>query len=149
MTTPTSEAPRQLRGRELERAFYAEMLQELRGLALTMTEFAERLAGRAVNHVLKVRTVIFDATGQVFEAFGVAAGSIEVTNLSTVAGHNVVVHAAGPMGAAPGAGVGVYFVPPASTRVIALGSRQLTLYGTAGDTVSYQVFTSAVQPAAV
>jgi hypothetical protein len=49
----------------------------------------------------------------------------------------------------PNAGVGIYVVPAGSTRVISLNSRQVTLWGTAADTVSIQVFTAGARPGVI
>lgn len=135
------------RGREAERILAAELLAEFRHLSQTMTNFTERFAGRIVNHTLLVETVTFDsAATPVTRAWHVAAGCIEVSNPGD---NTVTVSSAGPSSAAPTAGVGVYVVPAGTTRVVALASTQVTLYGTAADTVSVQVFTAPAQPVAV
>lgn len=134
------------RGKEAERILAAELLAEFRYLSQTMTSFAERLAGQTVNHVLEVSTAAFDSTGYIFREYSVAAGCIEVTNSGT---HTVTVSSAGPSGSAPTVGVGVYVIPAGATRVVALASRQVTLYGTTADTVSFQVFTAPATPAVV
>lgn len=123
----------------------AETLQEIQLLRQTMTDFAAQLAGRMVNKVLTVETRAFPADGSPLTwQFQVAAGAIEVQPLGTNA---VTVDASGPSSAGPVVGVGVSVVQPnVGPRTVALASRQVTLYGTAGDRVSVQVFAGAIQP---
>lgn len=134
-----------LSAREAERAILAEAICRLHDAATKLTVVAERNGGRAVNHVLKVRTATFDAGGQLAESFGVPAGSIYVSNFGT---HTVTVVARTPETSAPAAGVGVHLVAAGAREVVALASREVTLYGTSGDTVSYQIFTTGPAPTA-
>jgi hypothetical protein len=149
---PTSESdlpPGAPRGRDAERILAGELLQVLRHMSETMTEWAERYAGQVVNHVLAVEKVTFDAAATpISRQWHVPAGCIEVTNPST---HVITVVSGGGGGmlSAPTAGVGVYDVPAGTTRVVSLASRQVTLFGTAADTCSFQVFTAAARPGAV
>lgn len=133
-----------LRGRAARDQLTAELLSELRHFAQTQTAFVERLAGQAVNNVLDVRTHTFDATGQLALAYGVAAGCIAVSNPTGNA--TVTVSSAGPGSSAPTTGVGVYQVPAGTERTVALASTQVTLYGTSGQSISFQVFTAAIRP---
>jgi hypothetical protein len=136
-------------GREARRVLDAELLAELRHFAQTSTEFMQRLAGQSVNNVLDVFTATFaaDASGLVFitRDYNVAAGCIQVSNLAA-AGHFITVVAGSPGQSAPPGGTGVYLVDGGTTRTIALASRVVTLWGTAADKVSFQVFTAAVAP---
>jgi hypothetical protein len=136
------------RGRAAERILAAELLAAFRAHAQTMTEFAERLQGRLVNHVLEVATCVFDSSATpVARQWKAAAGCVEVSNFS--AAGVLTVHAAGPTGSAPSSGVGVYRVPAGATRVVAVASRQVTFYGAAGDAFSFQAFTAAPTPAVI
>lgn len=122
------------------------MLQELRHMRQSMTEFTAELAGQIVNNVLAVETAQFASDGSpIFRSWHVAAGAIEVT----AGGHAVTVVAAGPAAVAPTVGVGVFVVPANTTRTVSLASRQVTLYGNIGDTVSFQVFTPGPRPVAI
>jgi hypothetical protein len=134
------------RGRAAERVLAAEMLDELRTLAQTMTSFAERLQGRIWNNVLQVETCVVDSAGTpVSRNWGAPAGCVVVENYSDT--NTLTVESAGPAGAAPTSGVGVERVPPGSRKVIALNSTTVTFYGTAGDAFSFQAFTAAPIPA--
>lgn len=118
----------------------AQAVDELRHAATTLTEFSARLAGQIINDVLQVATGTFDTSGLIALQFQAAAGSIEVCNNST---HTVTVASRGAEagGVAPAAGIGVYQVAAGATRLVNVASHQITLYGTAGDTISWQVFT--------
>lgn len=131
------------RGRDAERILAGELLSEFRAMKQTMTEFAERLAGRLVNHVLLVKTVTFDAAGNPIPlSWGSAAGSIEIQT-----GANPVWVQSGTAGSsAPTGGVGVYKVPGNTKTTVAVAAYEVTLWGTAADTISVQVFTSAITP---
>ena len=136
------------RGRSAERILAAELLDAFRNAAQTMTEFAERLQGRLVNHVLEVGTWVFDANATpVFRQWHAAAGCVEISNFSAAGVLTVV--AAGPGAGAPTSGIGVYRIPAGVTRVVAVASRQVTVYGTAGDAFSRQAFTAAPTPAII
>lgn len=134
--------------REVERALGAELLEALRHQANTQTEWLERLAGQLVNHVLEVWSGTIGADGYIAREYGVAAGSVLVQNNSTTAGHNVTVSSGSPVGSDAPSGLGTWVIPPGACQVVPLASRELTIYGTADDTVGFQVFTSLVQPVA-
>lgn len=123
---------------DAQRVLAAELLDEFRAYAQTHTDFMARLAGGIVNDVLGVETVTFDAAGVIARQWKVAAGSVEVCNLSS---DPVTVVAGGPGPGAPNVGVGVSVVPAGAIRIVNLGARQMTIYGTAGDQVSYQAVT--------
>ncbi len=127
-----------------ERRLTALLLEQLQHQAQTTTEFAAQLAGQAINDTLEVFTGVFDATGQFTREYGVAAGSIEVSNWG-VAANFVTLTSGGPGSAVP-VGTGCYVIAGGQSRTVALASRQFTLYGTAGDKFSLQVFTAAVRP---
>lgn len=135
------------RGKTAERILFAEMLSRLETIQATQTVMMERYQGRTVNNVLHVETATFGTDGQISRNFHAPAGCIQVDNPSAT--NKVTVAADGPMGAAPPLGVGVFVVPAAKTRTVALASTIFTLYGTSGDTVSFQVFTAAPVPGVV
>lgn len=132
---------------EAEKLFFAEMLQELRCLRQTTTEAAARLTNRSVNNVLDVQTQVFPTSGRISLRYGAAAGAIEVSNWSA-AGVVTVYLAGGVDDTAPTSGVGVYRVGAGATRTISCDSHQITLYGAAGDAVTWQVWTRGVDPVA-
>jgi len=111
-----------------------------------MSEELGRWLGRMQNDTLAVETRIFPASNVISRAYRAIAGAIEVTNLSTTT--TITVVASGPDDAPPGQGTGVYVVPPASTRTIALASHNVTLYGTHDQYVSFQVFAAGISPTA-
>lgn len=131
-------------GKEAQRLLAGEMLSAFRHYAQTSTEFMERFAGQTINNVLEVYSGVFDTTGQITRDYNVAAGSIEVSNLG-IAGHLVTVSTASGGTNVP-TGNGTYAIDGGQSRTVALASRSVTLYGTAGDRVSFQVFTAAVRP---
>jgi hypothetical protein len=120
------------------------MLAELRAVRARMSEFAGLLAGGLINNTLAVETATVPADGVITRQWHVAAGALEVSPLGD---NPVTVVASGPSSSAPAGGTGVYVVAAGATRTIAVASRQVTLYGTAGDLVSFQAFTGAVRPA--
>lgn len=134
------------RGKTAERILFAEMLSRLETMQASMTGFMERYQGRLLNGVLAVETAIFDASGMISRNYHAPAGCIQVRNPGT---HTVTVSSAGPTGSAPPVGPGVWIMPAASRDVVSLGSTTFTLYGTVGDTVSFQVFSIGPQPGVV
>lgn len=122
----------------------AGLLQMLEHYAQTTTEFAAQLAGQAVNDTLEVFTGVIPAEGFFTREYGVAAGSIEVSNWGAAANF-MTVTSGGPGSAVP-VGTGSYTIAGGQARTVALASRQFTIYGTVGDKVSFQVFTGAVRP---
>jgi hypothetical protein len=133
--------------RELRRQLDAEMLQELVRIRQTMTEYAGRLGGQIVNNVLETATLAIGADGFVTREYGVAAGAVQVFNLSGA--NDMTVVAGGPAGYIPPTGTGVSVVPAGKDRVINVAARQITIYGTAGDRVSFQVWTVGARPSVV
>jgi hypothetical protein len=127
-----------------DKALTAELLESLRHQAQTTTEWMERLAGQAINNVLEVWSGTFDTTGVITREYSVAAGAIEVSNLG-VAANLVTVSSSAPGSGAP-SGTGTYVIAGATRRTIALASRTVTLYGTAGDRIAFQVFTAGPRP---
>lgn len=137
------------RGRRAEQVLASEQLFELRAMRAIMTKQAARTSGRMINDTLLTATYQFAVPGDgstpvVALDFRVAAGSIRVTNLSAT--NPVTVYPGAPMGYAPAVGIGVAVVLQASSRVVVLGSHQCSIYGTAGDRVSVQVYTTPAEP---
>jgi len=127
------------RGRAAERILAAELLEEFRRLTGTMTEFSARYAHGVVNKVLEVATRNIPSAGYVTREYGVVCGCIEIRNLGSA---DMTIVSSGPGGAsAPKVGVGVYIVPAGAVQTINVASRQITIWGASGDTVSYQAFT--------
>lgn len=62
-------------------------------------------------------------------------------------GAHAVTVVTGQPGTAPTAGPTMYVVPAGSSAVIPLASRQVSIFGTTGDQVSFSLFTSAPRPA--
>ena len=127
------------RGQKAERQFWGEALANLEAMHRTLTSFMERFQGVALNNTLEVCTATFDSGAFITRSYHAAAGSVEVANLST---HPVTVSSGGPAGAAPAGGRGVAIVQAGVKSTIALASTSFTLYGTAGDQVTFQVFTT-------
>jgi len=128
----------------LEHTLLAEILTALQQAANTQTETAATLRGLSTNNVLHTALVQLDADGTAELRSSVPAGSIAVANHST---HDVTVSAAPKGAGAPTVGHGVHRVGAGKAAVVNLTGTVLTLYGTAGDAVSVQVFSKAQPPA--
>lgn len=128
-----------------QNALAAEELELLRHLMQANTELIARLAGQEINDVLQVGTYQFDASATpITFNWHVASGSVCVDNTST---HPITVTSYGPGGAgAPTTGQGVTVVPAGARRTVPTASRQVTLYGTANDSFSFQAYTAPVRP---
>lgn len=137
-----AEAPRGQRARDM---LAAELLADLHHAMLTNTAEVAKLTGRIQNDTLEVGTYIFDAAGVIGSQYRTAAGCIEVENLGT---HEmaVVSRASTGDGTPPTKGLGLRIVPAGTCRVVALGSHAWSIYGTAGDRCSVQVFTAGAAP---
>lgn len=114
-------------------------LAELSARLLSTTEALERLATGIRNHVLFAGTVTIGADGWFGLSFGVPCGAVEVTNTSAANTCKVV---GDPPGNEPIQGPGVHYVPPKIFRVVNVDSPTITIYGTAGDRVGVQAFTT-------
>lgn len=75
-----------------------------------------------------------------------SAITVAYTVTSTVSHAVTVVSGGNTTASAPNAGPNIYIVPAGTKRVVALNNHQVTLYGVAGDTVSFQVFTVGPRP---
>lgn len=130
------------RGKEAERLLAAELLQELRAIRAHLTQTNESKVGGIVNHVLEVRTRVFPTEGFLRYSFKIPCGCIEVNNLGT---GNVTVETGGGSSYVPVTGTGVYVVPAGTIQPVNVAATQVTLWGTAGEYVSIQAFTTGWQ----
>ena len=135
-----SRAPR---GREAEHLLVAELLQEIRTLRETSSAHAQSLLGAVVNEVLVVETTKFDADGVVSRQYRTMVGSVVVANIGTA---DVSVSSSPPASGIGATGVGQYVVRKDTAVSVPIGSRTVTIYGTAGDTVGLQVYAGRVPP---
>ena len=93
----------------------------------------------AVNGILEVSTDTLDANGMLTRSYGVAIGSMVVSNPNS--SNLVVASGAANSNVAPTKGVGVFIVPANSVMTVAIDHHAFTFYGSAANTVSFQVFT--------
>ncbi len=139
--------PQAPRGRAAQDLLSSQWLAEFQHFMATNTEAIARIAGGLVNNVLESGTYTFDATGTITRSYKVAAGSMEVDNLSAANSMTVVDRAdASGLGGAPSQGVGMRVIPKASFRRIPMAAHSWTIYGTPGDQVSIAVYTSPALP---
>lgn len=128
--------------RQLEHTLAAQLLQTLTRLEQHLTVANERYVGTLVNHVLEVRTYTFDSTGKIALSWGIPAGSIEVDNLGTA---EVAVESGAGRTSAPTDGMGVSIVPAGSRKTVNLASARAVLWGTNGQRVSIQAFSTGTR----
>ena len=135
--TPMPEAPveRKMSPNDLLNA----MLSELRVMNQTSTQIAAKLKGGIVNHVLEVSTFKIPSVGYKVCEYNTAIGSVVVANL----GDNTVTVQSGTQSgeAAPTIGIGVQVLPGRTWLAIPIGANSVTIWGTAGDSISFQAFT--------
>lgn len=131
------------RGKAAQAILSGELLAQFQHFVQTQTQATARLAGRIVNDVLEVGSAKLDGNGTLTLQFHVAVGAIFIDN---TAGHDVIVVAGGlnTSATAPPPGVGVYRVRTLTARPVNIAGRQVTIYGTAGDEISYQAYTAGV-----
>jgi hypothetical protein len=70
---------------------------------------------------------------------------VKVRNLGVAA--NIMTVSSAGAGNVP-SGTGTALIPGGASDVVPVASRQFTIYGTAGDRVSFQAYTTAAQPVA-
>jgi hypothetical protein len=120
----------------------AELNAAVRSLVESSTELAGRLGRRgAVNSILESWAGVFPASGVITRTYEVAAGSLSIENLSAT--HSLIVTtgvAAGDTGANT-SGVGVSYVRANSRGLSPVADHSFTITGTAGDSISFEVFT--------
>ena len=127
------------RGREADRQLTAELLAQLRLLNATTTELAAHVAGSAINGVLEVGVVAFDAEGLITRNYHVAVGSVLLTNHA--ASQIVVQAGASTSTGVPTTGRGLQIIPAQFQTAVPIAAHAFTAYGTPGQLVSLQVFT--------
>lgn len=133
------------RGREAERLLAAETLEAARIAAQQSTALSARLQGMLTNDVLGMGTWIFDATGAPMPLqFKAAIGALVVRNLSAANTISVVV--GGASASAPTSGRGVWRIPPGIREPVPIGNTEATVYGVAGEAISWAAYTAAVRP---
>lgn len=115
-----------------------ELLEEMRYVRAHTSRTAELLATGVKNNVLQVETVTFPASGMIDRSWQAVCGAVAVRNLSTSA---LVIVAGGPPSVAP-SGVGSWTVPVGKLDVVNVNSRIVTFYGTGGEKICFQAFTT-------
>lgn len=137
------------RGRDAERLLWAQLLAEFRDYSQRNTEFIGRLVGNLVNNTLEVGSGVFDSSGLITRTFHAPIGHVVLDNQSQ---HVVQVKTGQNTGLSPtvaaGNNIGVYPVPPGAIRPVAIDDHSVTFYGTPGDLIAWQVFTTPARPAA-
>lgn len=141
-TTKIVPEPHRLTAAQAQALMMAELSAAVRSLVESSTELAGRLGRRgAVNAVLESWAGVFPTNGVITRTYEVAAGSISIENLSAT--HSLILTtgvAAGDTGANT-SGVGVSYVRANALGRSPLADHSFTLTGTAGDLVSFEVFT--------
>lgn len=133
--------------RDVKRIAEAELREAVIEMHQGLTQVIARIAGRMVNDVLAVETVLIpDDDGYVMREFGVPVGAVKAVNLGT---DEITVHAAGPSSSAPTNGTGVAVIPAGSKDVVPIGGHVFTIYGKPGERVTVYVFAGAARPVAV
>lgn len=121
-------------------------LQQLSYDIAHLTETSEKLATGVVNHVLEAGTRLVDSTGAgITLAFQATVGSLLVRNPST---STITVAAGQGAGVRPSVGPGVHDVEGRTWRIVPINARYCTIYGTAGQRVGYEAYTTRVAPTA-
>lgn len=129
--------------KDAERILAGALLQELRDLNQTTTARQARLQSQVVNGVLEAGTQVLDSSGQFTRSYHAAIGALVVTNATGALLTVVSTAGAGPT--APTAGNGVHLVPSGLVMTIPIDNRGFTLYGLAGQPISFQAWTG-LQP---
>lgn len=145
-TTAAVPEPRKLSAAQAQNLMQAELIAAIRSLVESSTELAGRLGKRgAVNGVMESWAGVFPASGIIARTYEVAVGSITVENCS--AANLITVQSGVPAGDTGGqtGGIGVSYVRANSRGIAPIGDHSLMLTGTAGDRVSFEVFTG-LQP---
>lgn len=141
-TTRTVPEPRKLTAQQAQTLMMAELHSAVRSLVESSTELAGRLGRRgSVNAVLESWAGVFPVSGVITRTYEVAAGSISIENLSAT--HSLILTtgvAAGDTGANT-AGVGVSYIRANALGRSPLADHSFTITGTAGDLISFEVFT--------
>lgn len=135
--------------RKAEALLIGEQLAALAEASQTMTKLTAKVAGRIVNDVLHVGTYAIPQPSAVDPdplwnyAAGVVIGSVKLRNLGT---HAMTVVGRAADGYVPTGGVGVWVVPANSEDIFPMGTRTITVYGTAGDQFCVALFSAGLTP---
>lgn len=141
-TTKTVPEPRRLTAAQAQVVMMAELNAAVRSLVESSTELAGRLGRRgAVNGVLESWAQTFPTGGIVVRTFEVAAGSMTIENLSAAGVVTVVTGVAAGDTGPQTTGAGVSYIRANSRGIIPLADHSVTIIGTAGDKVSWEIFT--------
>lgn len=133
--------------RTMEQAVLAEILDELRSNRANSTEYFARLHSSITNDVLASGLAKFDSNGLITDSFRAPYGSIAVFNHGS--GDVVLTSSAPGSGGTPTApqlGKGVHRIPAGTAKVCNLAGTVFTLYGTAGEFCTLEVFTKPQPP---
>ncbi|HTF08178.1 MAG TPA: hypothetical protein VK659_08405 [Asanoa sp.] len=134
---------RPLSQKDAERLMWAEMLAASRELVESSTVLTAAL-GRtgAYNGVIEVALWQIPATGDIYlmREFSTVIGMVRVTNHH--AADPLIIQAGMPMGpTGPTSGIGVQRCAAGATVAMPIGTRQVTVWGTAATLFSFQAFT--------
>jgi hypothetical protein len=145
-TTKEPAKPRVMSPAQAQQLMQAELIAAVRSLTEASTELAGRLGRRgSVNGVLESWAGTIPASGIITRTYEVAAGSMSLENLSAA---NIVTISSGVSSTdtgGPTAGTGVSYARPNSRCLAPLADHSITITGTPGDKVSFEVFTG-LQP---
>lgn len=129
----------------IETAITAELLAQMQHDRVNHTEMFARLQSNLTNDVLASGLQQFDASGQITDSFRAPFGSVAVANHGTA---TVTLTNSPPASAAPQKGKGIHRIPAGGFKLANLAGTAYTLYGTASEFVTVEVFTKAWPPAA-
>ena len=127
----------------MEATLLAELLEEIRLQRAQTTAELAKLRSGIVNDVLSTGLVILDVGGQYTESFFTPYGSIAIANHGTA---DMTVFAGPPGVGAPTRGKGVALVPIGVFACVNLSATEYTIYGTALDKATVQVFSKPQPP---
>lgn len=132
-------SPRPLKPAEAQALMTAELLQAIRGVMESTTALTSRIGKQgALNGVLSVELVTISADGFYQVDYPSTVGSLSLVNHSAA---GVVTVQTGPGGqSAPLVGRGVQKVAAGQQLIMPVGERTITIWGTAADQFSLQVF---------
>lgn len=139
---PPAPPAARIKPKDAERLMQAELLQALTALSESSTQLAATVRALTPNGVLDVFYDVFGADGYLYRTYPVPVGSIAVVNHGAAA---VTYTSEAPTTGAPYRGRGTQKIEGKSALTIPVAGRAFTLWGTAGEAVSVQVFVS-LQP---
>lgn len=133
-------------GRKAEEFVTREELAEIIYHAQTQTEEVARLASGIVNNVLATEIHTIGSQGRTILEYGVAAGSIVVKHHGPSTTPMIVQSGTPASDTRPSNGRAMGRVDAGASSTLALTGHAFTVWGTAGDQFTVQVFTSCVPP---